>query len=160
VALGREVAAVTGGLEVDVVTWVPAPVRRRRRRGFDHAHMLASEVGASLRRPVRGLLTARPRADQASRPEEHRRALDPGAFRAITPVRAGLAQDLRVLLVDDVVTTGATAETAARALRAAAPSGGVRDVTLAVLARAGRHPLGAPRTDAVGDRPGERTRAE
>lgn len=129
-ALGRELAAVTGALDVDAITWVPVPRRTRRRRGFDHARLLAGAVGAATGVPVVGLLAATPRVDQASRTLAERRRVAPDAFRSTRP------GPRRLLLVDDVVTTGATAEVAARAT-------GAGEVTLAVLARAGSHPLGA-----------------
>ena len=119
-ALVARLAAVTPG--VDVVTWVTTPPRRVRQRGTDHAARIAGEVARGLGLPILPLLDARSR---------HRRG---DAYRA----RHGLpATD--VLLVDDILTTGATAWAAATALRRA----GAGSVHLAVLARAGMHPLGA-----------------
>jgi predicted amidophosphoribosyltransferase len=147
-ALGHELARLTRGLDVDAVTWVPADTRTRRRRGFDHARLLAEAVARSLDVPALGVLEARPRVDQASRTLAERRRVAPDAFRATRPAPP------RLLLVDDVVTTGATAEVAARA-------SGAEQVTLAVLARAGAHPLGAAieaRDRAAGDVGSSRTR--
>ena len=55
-ALVREVAAV--GLTADVVTWVPGRAHENRRRGLDHAGILASQVGRGLGLPVLPLLRA------------------------------------------------------------------------------------------------------
>jgi predicted amidophosphoribosyltransferase len=128
--LGRRQAAA--GSDADVVTFVTTPAVRVRARGVDHARLLATEVARHLRTPVRPLLDVGPgRADRY-----RARSALPGTH---------------VLLVDDVLTTGATAWRAAAALRAA----GAGRVELAVLARAGTHPLGvvdaAPTT-----RPGSR----
>jgi predicted amidophosphoribosyltransferase len=106
--------------EVDVVTWVTTPEVRVRQRGIDHAEVLARAVAAALRTPVARLLDAS--EDGADHDRYAARIALPGS---------------QVLLVDDVVTTGATAVRAAAALRSA----GADDVALAVLARAGSHPL-------------------
>lgn len=112
---------VARGLDADVVTWVTTGPTRRRRRGVDHAELLARAVGARAGLPVLRLLEAR-----------SSRQL-PDRYRAVRTLPGS-----EVLLVDDVVTTGATALRAARALTAA----GAGDVRLAVIARAGTHVLG------------------
>jgi predicted amidophosphoribosyltransferase len=106
---------------VDVVTWVTTPARRVRERGLDHAELLARAVGAAIDVPVVRLLDARPAG--ADRDRFRARLRLPGTH---------------VLLVDDVVTTGTTAARVASVLRAA----GADRVELAVVARAGTHPLG------------------
>jgi predicted amidophosphoribosyltransferase len=108
---------------VDVVTWAPTSARRVRRRGYDQAEAIAQAVARQLGVPCRRLLyrahgdaqTGKSRADRLRGP----------AFRARRPRRG-----LTVLLVDDVVTTGATLRTAAEALHAA----GVDRVQLAAAA--------------------------
>jgi predicted amidophosphoribosyltransferase len=96
----------------DVVTWAPTTADRRRARGFDHAELLARAVARRLRRPCRPLLLRRPGPPQTGRSLADRR---------LGPRLVGVA--LRrppghVLVVDDVVTSGATASAAAVALRA------------------------------------------
>ena len=121
-------------LEVDVVTWVPADRARVRERGFDHAAELAAPVARRVGVQRRRLLSARAgRRDQAALGDDARRRLAADAFVATRRVDAA-----RVLLVDDVLTTGATARVAAASLRRA----GASAVVLAVLARAGAHDLG------------------
>jgi len=122
--LAAAMAALVDPGEVDVVTWAPTTASRRRRRGFDQAALLARLVARRIGRPCRPLLTRPPGPPQTGRAGAARRL--PLAFVA-RPSRRGTDErrrGARVLLVDDVVTTGATMTAAARALRAA----GVTDV--------------------------------
>jgi len=108
---------------VDVVTWAPTSDRRRRNRGYDQAELLARCVARQLRVPSRRLLHRIGGKSQTGR-NRLDRLVDGPRFRA-RPVRV----PLRVLVVDDVVTTGSTLRSAGRALLAA----GHRDVTLVAL---------------------------
>jgi predicted amidophosphoribosyltransferase len=119
-ALAARVAAAAP--DVDAVTWVTTPRARARARGGDHAERLGQAVARGLDLPAVRLLSAA--ADQRDRDRYRARTRLPGT---------------RLLLVDDVLTTGATAWRAAAALVAASAD----PVVLAVLARAGSHPLGA-----------------
>ncbi|MGH3440973.1 MAG: ComF family protein [Nitriliruptorales bacterium] len=135
--LGAELAAAVGERRLlpvpEAVTWIPAAPDRIRSRGVDHAERLAAPVAVALGIPLVGLLAAVPRRrDQTDLPLADRRRLDSAAFRAIEPPPE------RTLLVDDVLTTGATIDVAARALART----GAGSVTVAVLARAGNHRLG------------------
>ena len=122
--LTASMAALVDASTVDVVTWAPTTTARRRSRGFDHAQLLARAVARRLGLPCRALLWRRPSdGPQTGRSLAQRRRgpiFDP---RRTVPAR--------VLLVDDVVTSGATASAAARGLRA----GGARQVQLVVAAR-------------------------
>lgn len=115
---------------VDLI--VPVPLHRRRLagRGFNQAALLARELSRllGLRGDVAALARGRPTRGLAGlRPGERARELH-GAFRVRRPLPDGVE---RVLLVDDVLTTGATAEGCCRALKAA----GARWVGVAVAAR-------------------------
>ncbi|MCL4807945.1 MAG: ComF family protein [Thermoanaerobaculia bacterium] len=112
---------------IDAVVPVPSTGKRNRDRGYDPGALLAEEVSRRIGRPLRALLSrARETPPQSRVAAAERRRNVTGAFSS-SPRARGLA----VLLVDDVMTTGATAFEAARTLRAA----GTCDVALLVLAR-------------------------
>jgi competence protein ComFC len=105
-------AALRCGLLGGVLTWVPARPRDVRRRGYDHARVLAEEVGRRLGLPARALLRRiGDPPDQTALGAAARRRNLRGAFVA-RPCSGP------IVLVDDLVTTGATATACARALRA------------------------------------------
>lgn len=105
------------GTEAEIVTWPPCSRADKRRRGFDHAELLARGLGARLGLPARASLERMGRSeDQAGLSGEERRQNLIGAFDARPS--SGL-----VLLVDDVVTTGATLQACATALREAGATG-------------------------------------
>jgi len=149
-AMADAMAAVGTPAAADVVTWVPLARGRRAERGYDQARALAVALARRLDLPA-GRLLRRPVATdpQARRSGAERRAAMRGAFRAVRD-----APD-RVLLVDDVLTTGATLGAAAEALRAA----GAREVHGVAAARSlpgraslrGAGPCAYPR---VGSGPG------
>ncbi len=96
----------------DVVTWAPTSGARSRRRGYDQAELLARAVAHELGLPCRRLLFRSHGAAQTGHTRAER--LQAPEFRA-RPV----GQRLKVLLVDDVVTTGATLGAARAALEGA-----------------------------------------
>ena len=97
---------------VDAVTWVPASPSRRRSRGFDQCELLARAVGRRLRLPVRFLLRRTDDEAQTSR-DRSGRTVGP----SLVARGRRLRSSPRVLLVDDVTTTGATLRIAAGVLR-------------------------------------------
>jgi ComF family protein len=112
---------------IDVVTWVPTTTSRRRARGFDQAELLARAVARRLDRPCASLLVRGTGPPQTGRSLGERRAGPSlSARRAMSGVR--------VLLVDDVITTGTTLGVAAQALR----SCGFTDVSAVAAARTPR----------------------
>lgn len=112
-----------GALTVDLVTWAPTSTRRRRQRGFDQAQLIARFVARELGVPCRRLLVRETRRAQTGRSRAAR--LAGPRFRALSTRRP-----LRVLIVDDVVTTGSTLRAAAHALT----TSGWGEVTLAAVA--------------------------
>lgn len=111
-------APTTVVAHVQAVVPVPADPARLRRRGEDHAALLATAVGRALGVPVLPLLARRRAA-----PPQHRQGRE-GRRRIVAPELSAAPPD-RVLLVDDVHTTGATLRAAAGVLR----DGGARRVT-------------------------------
>ena len=128
--LGRWLAGRVEVPEGASVVWVPLGRRRRIERTYDQAMLLAAAFARAARRPLlRGALNrVRETPPQVGRDRASRAGNVAGAFVAVPGV-AG--RDL--VLVDDVVTTGATVEAASRALRSA----GAREVVVVALARAG-----------------------
>ena len=128
----------------DAVVPVPLHWRKKWQRGFNQSELLARQIarrcGIPLRRPVR---RRRATLVQAGLSNTRRRQNVAGAFAA----KAGNVRGLRILLVDDVMTTGATASACARALKQA----GAESVTLLTLARVDRR-FGAPIVESKKDR--------
>lgn len=117
--------------EADLICWAPLSKRRLRERGFDQARLLAEGVGQLCAIPVRPLLKkvrdTRPQAELEE--ESARQANARGVYAMLSEV------DLtgkRVVLVDDVVTSGATLSECAAVLC----MGGAKQVLCLTLAQA------------------------
>ncbi len=112
--------------ETVIVTAVPTIRRHIRERGYDHAAKIAEQLALLRGLPYRSTLTRLENFVQqgASRADRLRQAAK--SYQAVE----GLESDKIYLLVDDVVTTGATLEHAAKALR----EGGARTVWVAATA--------------------------
>jgi len=134
--LGRAMAARLGPLirphGPDLVVPVPLHFWRRYRRGYNQAERLARPLARALRLPLdrRALLRPRPGRRQLGLSRRDRLRSLSECFRA----RGARVRGRVILLVDDVVTTGATLEGCARALLGA----GARRVIGCVLARTPR----------------------
>jgi ComF family protein len=121
-------ASVTLGLPSPLVVPVPARRASRRERGYNQAEGLAEGLARRSRLPLdsRALLRRREEQAQAGRSRALRRRQAAAAFRA----RPSRVHGRHIVLVDDVLSTGATADAASRALLCA----GARSVRVAVLA--------------------------
>lgn len=123
---GRELIA-----EADFI--VPTPLARLRllARRFNQAKILADEVGRRTGKPVRSeaLVRRRSTAHQIGLPRSKRRLNVAGAF-AVPGEALPIVTGAAILLIDDVITTGATADAAAKALKQA----GARRVDVLALA--------------------------
>ena len=116
-------------LDFDLITYVPVSRRRHRRRGYDQAARLAKALSRELGCRHHKLLKKirnNPAQSGLSRPEQ-RRANVLGVYRVVDPKRV---QGKTILLIDDVMTTGATLSECCRTLLDA----GAAQVSCAVLA--------------------------
>lgn len=118
--------------QADLITWVPISAKRLRKRGFDQVELLAKAVSPELGIPAEKLLDKfrDNRANSGLKTPAERRANVLGVYRAVDPARL---RGKRVLLLDDIVTTGATASECARVLLTA----GAEEVIFAAVAAAG-----------------------
>ena len=124
----------------DLVTWVPVSRKRRWERGFDQSRLLAKEVARAYgSKPVQTLKKVRhiPPLSQTEGGAEVRRALVQGVYGLAFH---GCLEGKRVLLVDDVITTGSTLNEASRVLRQA----GVAEVCCVTAARGSLFPETSP----------------
>jgi ComF family protein len=140
-------AFLTGALprnqRFDLIVPMPMHWMRRWQRGFNQAELLAAEVskrtGIRLASPVRRVRSTSP---QAGLSRARRRENMSGAFAV---ARRADVNGKRILLVDDVLTTGATASACAGVLKRA----GAKYVAVLALARADRRPGAAFATTAA-----------
>ncbi len=127
----------------DVLVPMPMHWWRRWRRGFNQAELLAAEVGRRAGLPVQAVVCRRRHTSpQAGLSRRERRRNVQGAFLVRRPEQV---QGKKVLVVDDVLTTGSTAGACAEALKQA----GARYVAVLALARADRRPLAEPEPEPV-----------
>ena len=115
--------------DFDILTWVPIAPLRRLRRGYDQVELLAESVGQELNiQPVKTLQKIRNTPPQSRiRDAARRRANVLAAYRAVDPESF---RGKRVLLLDDIITTGATVSECARVLLTA----GAKEVYCAAMA--------------------------
>ena len=116
--------------EIDAVTFVPLHPTRERERTYNQSHLLAKGLAHGLLKPVaaRCLIRTRPTATQTDLTAHERMMNMQGAFAAREPA---WLEGRTLLLVDDVMTTGATVNECAKALK----GGGAARVFVATVAR-------------------------
>lgn len=118
-------------LQADLITWVPISDKRRKKRGFDQGQLLAERLSGQVGIPVVPLLKKiRNNPPQSGiTGHAHRKANVLGAYICVDPQAL---RGKRILLLDDILTTGATAGECARILLTA----GAEAVHLGVIATA------------------------
>lgn len=134
--LAEVVSKESDRLAADVVVPVPLHRQRERERGYNQASLISQPLARRLRLPHKAFLLMRTKA----RPDKRILTLEERweSVRGAFATRPGSQVDnLRVLLIDDVLTTGATLDACARALREA----GAKSVVGLTVARAIRNPL-------------------
>ncbi len=115
----------------DLITWVPLSDKRKRERGYDQAFLLAQAAALELGDvAVETLRKKRDTQAQSGLSEDEERRVN--VLEAYECIEKGLVEGKRLLLVDDVITTGSTMSECARVLRTA----GCAEVVCATLARA------------------------
>ena len=117
----------------DYLTWAPISTLRKMKRGYDQGQLLAEALGRELgMEPVRLLKKIRHnKAQSGISGQAHRRANVLGVYKAVHPE---LLAGKRILLLDDIITTGATLGECARILLTA----GAKEIHCAAVACA-RH---------------------
>lgn len=132
--LAEVVRACPEDFPIDVVIPVPLHRQRERERGYNQAGLIARPLARKIGLPYRPILLVRtrPRPDKQLLSLEERWKSLRGAFATQKGTRV---DNLRVLLVDDVMTTGATLDACSRALRDA----GAKQVIGLTVARAIRN---------------------
>ncbi len=130
---GRLLAMAVQRQEIpfDLITWIPISRKRLRRRGFDQVQRLAQSLGRELgKEPVPTLSKHRDNPPQSHiTGKAQRRANVLGVYQVLDPQTLS---GKRILLLDDIITTGATAGECARVLLTA----GAKEVHCAVIAAA------------------------
>jgi ComF family protein len=120
------VSAYTPGDDV-LVTHIPTAASRVRQRGYDQAELIARAFARLAELPYAPLLV---RIGNQRQVGQHREVRTQQMQQAFRPIHITSLQNRHILLIDDVLTTGATCEAAARTLRQA----GAKRVSAAVFA--------------------------
>jgi len=122
-------------VDFDIVSWVPLNDRRKRKRGYDQAMLLAEAAARDMGEAVVRTLTKphNVKAQSEIQGRAERRANIDGAY---APYDSGLVRGKCVLLIDDIITTGSTLEECARVLLSAG-AGRVICATLCTAVRTG-----------------------
>lgn len=94
------------GLQVDVITYIPMTKKKQRQRSFNQSKLLAEEIGKILNKPVISMFekTKEIKAQKYLTAKEREKAIE-GLY---TYNKTKISKEAKVLIVDDVITTGST----------------------------------------------------
>jgi len=98
-----------------VVTWIPTSDEHRLRRGFDHAELIARHVGAFVATSTKQLLRRTSTGHQTGQSRDAR-------LKDVSFVASPMVRGVRVVVIDDVRTTGATFNAAIKAMAKMEPA--------------------------------------
>ncbi len=133
-AFGRLLAMklLEADVTADVITWAPVSAKRKRKRGYDQGEEIALAVGKELGIPVVGLLRKVRHTEAQAQISDHdvRKANVTNAYAVADPPQV---EGKRILLIDDVITSGATLTECSRTLK----KSGAKSVICGTFAAAG-----------------------
>ena len=117
-------------ISCDIISWAPVSRKRLRSRGYDQSELLARELSSRLGLPCRRLLVKQKHTMPQSRTRNavQRRENVKGAYHCCDPEEA---RGKRILLVDDIVTSGSTLSECAKMLKEA----GAAEISAVTVAR-------------------------
>ena len=128
--LGSRLAEEDAATQPDIMTYMPMHWRRRLKRGINSAELMAEAAARELAVPYRTLLRMRRQTEKQSMLTPRQRQYNVRG--AMAAARRTRLTDQHVAIVDDTLTTGATANEAAKMLR----RGGAGEITVVVVGRA------------------------
>jgi len=124
--LARQLAQSINSTQFDFISFVPTTGRNQRRRGYNQARLLAKEISSICQLPLITALVRTRHVDQIGLKRSERLSAIKNNFIAIDGYCGK-----RILLVDDVITTGATLNECAQTLKRS----GVKNVRAVVVAK-------------------------
>ncbi len=121
--------AIRNRADVDVISYVPVSTLRRMKRGYDQSRLLAEYIAKRMNKPVEAVLKkVRHNRKQSTLNESEKKTNVNGVYKAINKNVVGK----RIILIDDVVTTGSTICECGKVLNAT----GIKNITYAAVASA------------------------
>ena len=119
--------------KIDIIVPVPPDKERKKKRGYNQAEIIANGIGKAMQRPVRNFLIKKGSGESQTKLDQTARKENvTDTYKANIPTEY---KGKRILLVDDVLTTGATIGNCAQAILANDPQAKISILTLAINAK-------------------------